>query len=406
MSKSVINAQEWKAKNLGEVCDVISRGVSPKYIDDGGICVLNQRCIRGHKVDWTISRRHDESVKSVPSNRLLQFGDGLINSTGTGTLGRVAQILNPLAEPITVDSHITIVRPKPDLFYPQFFGYMLADIEDQLKESGEGCGGQTELARSVVAEKFIVRFPSCLKEQERIVATLDEAFKGIATARANAEKNLKKVRDVLDSELHSLLSKTSNGWKPLTLAEVASDYGRGKSKHRPRNDSRLYGGSYPFVQTGDVRNAEQFITTYSQTYNERGLSQSKLWPKGTLCITIAANIAETAILDFDACFPDSVIGVVADPLKANTRFIEYQLRVAKAQLQAEGKGSAQDNINLGTFETHTFFFPPPRIQEKIVERLDSLALIAASLTEVIEQKVALLDELKQSLLHQAFTGKL
>jgi len=103
---------------------------------------------------------------------------------------------------------------------------------------------------------------------------------------------------------------------------MALDFGRGKSKHRPRNDERLYGGDIPFIQTGDIRNASHIITQYSQTYSEVGLKQSKLWPRGTLCITIAANIAETSILGFDACFPDSVIGFVADPKKTSAGYVE------------------------------------------------------------------------------------
>jgi type I restriction enzyme S subunit len=98
---------------------------------------------------------------------------------------------------------------------------------------------------------------------------------------------------------------------------------RGRSRHRPRDAAHLYGGPFPFVQTGDVKHADLYLTSYSQTYNEAGLEQSKLWPQGTLCITIAANIAETAILGFDACFPDSVIGFVGDESQCDVRFIKY-----------------------------------------------------------------------------------
>ncbi|MEH7275928.1 restriction endonuclease subunit S, partial [Neobacillus vireti] len=90
---------------------------------------------------------------------------------------------------------------------------------------------------------------------------------------------------------------------------------RGKSRHRPRDDKSLYGGKYPFIQTGDVKKANFYIRDFKQTYNEKGLAQSKLWNKGTLCITIAANIAETAILDIDACFPDSIVGFIPDENK-------------------------------------------------------------------------------------------
>src|SRR5258706_115624 len=106
---------------------------------------------------------------------------------------------------------------------------------------------------------------------------------------------------------------------------------RGRSRHRPRDAAHLYGGPYPFVQTGDVKGADLYLTDYSQTYSEAGLEQSRLWPKGTLCITIAANIAETAILGMKACFPDSVIGFVADESKCDPRFVKYALDVVKAQ---------------------------------------------------------------------------
>ena len=245
-----------------------------------------------------------------------------------------------------------------------------------------------------------------LPEQHRIVAILDEAFVGIATAKANAEKNLQNARALFESHLQAVFSQRGTGWEAKRLSEVSLDFGRGKSKHRPRNDPKLYGGKYPFIQTGDVRNAVHRITSYSQTYNDAGLAQSKLWPKGTLCITIAANIAETGILGFDACFPDSVIGVVVDPNVTSDKFLEYLLQSFKSQLQAKGKGSAQDNINLGTFENQLFPFPTLTEQKTIVSTLDDLSEETQRLESIYLQKITALDELKKSLLHQAFTGKL
>ena len=123
---------------------------------------------------------------------------------------------------------------------------------------------------------------------------------------------------------------------------------------------KLYGGNYPFIQAGDV-NSVQLITKYTQTYNELGLEQSKLWPKGTLCITIAANIAETGILDFDACFPDSIIGVVVDPQKTINSYLEYLLQYFKS-ITGRRKG-VPNNINLGTFEKPKSSFPGNRKQK-------------------------------------------
>lgn len=245
-----------------------------------------------------------------------------------------------------------------------------------------------------------------LEEQHRIVALLEEAFAGIATAKANAEKSLRIARDLFVNRLSEIFLKESHAWKRKTLREVALDFGRGKSKHRPRNDPKLYGGPYPFIQTGDVRNSDHLITEYSQTYSEAGLMQSKLWRKGTLCITIAANIAETGILNFDACFPDSVIGVVVDPAQTGNKFLEYLLQSVKASLQAKGKGSAQDNINLGTFESEKFPFPDLSVQAKVTNELDALADAVRDLQSLYTRKLAAMDELKQSLLQRAFSGRL
>jgi type I restriction enzyme S subunit len=124
----------------------------------------------------------------------------------------------------------------------------------------------------------------------------------------------------------------------------------------------LYGGPYPFVQTGDIKNSGGRVTAYQQTYSEAGLAQSRIWPAGTMCITIAANIAETAILGFPACFPDSVVGFVADSSKCDVRFIEYMFRYLKRGIQHEASGSVQDNINLATLDR--LLFPLPLLSEQ------------------------------------------
>jgi type I restriction enzyme S subunit len=252
-----------------------------------------------------------------------------------------------------------------------------------------------------------IRIPvPSLPEQKQIVGILDEAFEGIATAKANAEKNRQNARALFESHLQSIFTQCGEGWVERRLGEISKEFGRGKSKHRPRNDSMLFGGKYPFIQTGDVRNSDLLITSYNQTYSKVGLAQSKLWPKGTLCITIAANIAETGILDFDACFPDSVIGVVVDETLTSNKFLKYLLQSFKARLQAQGKGSAQDNINLGTFENQTFPFPSLKAQKEIVAKLDFLREETRRLESLYQRKLDALVALKKSLLHQAFTGNM
>jgi type I restriction enzyme S subunit len=149
------------------------------------------------------------------------------------------------------------------------------------------------------------------------------------------------------------------------------------------------------------------LTTYSQTYNNTGLAQSRLWPRGTVCIAIVgATVGETAILGLDACFPDSVIGIVVDERHANDEYVEYLLRSFKGLLKEKGKGTARDNINMGTFEGQPFPLPPLARQLEIVAILNELREDTQSLRRIHEQKIANLEKLKISLMHQAFTGQL
>ena len=176
-------------------------------------------------------------------------------------------------------------------------------------------------------------------------------------------------------------------WK--TLSEIAKDFGRGKSKHRPRNDARLYGGDIPFIQTGDIREAGKWIENYSQTYSVFGLQQSKQWEKGTLCITIAANIAETGLLGFDACFPDSIIGFVANPKFALTEYVYYYLNSIKDYLANKSYGSAQDNLNLSTFSSLKIPVPSLEIQSRIVQVLDNFDMVCNDLNIGLPKEIEL-----------------
>ena len=209
---------------------------------------------------------------------------------------------------------------------------------------------------------------------------------------------------MFQSQLTKAFSNTT--WEKAKLEDIALDFSRGKSKHRPRNDKCLFGGDYPFIQTGDIRNADKYVTDYTETYNETGLAQSKLWPKGTLCITIAANIAETAILSFPCCFPDSVIGFIPNEKLTTVDFVYYLIQFFKSELQKMSKGAAQDNLNLAKFENMNFPLPPLPEQKRIVEQLDSLSEKTKALQNIYEQMLLDCEELKQSFLCKAFAGEL
>jgi type I restriction enzyme S subunit len=176
-------------------------------------------------------------------------------------------------------------------------------------------------------------------------------------------------------------------WQEKSFDELGY-ISRGRSRHRPRNDSSLYGGPYPFVQTGDIKAANFYINEYSQTYNEKGLAQSKLWAKNTLCITIAANIAETAILGIDACFPDSIIGFVANEEVSDVRFIKYYFDIYKERIQRISAGAAQDNLSME--KLLTFKVPTPSLPTQ--QRIASILSAYDDLIENNLQRIQLLEE--------------
>ena len=177
-------------------------------------------------------------------------------------------------------------------------------------------------------------------------------------------------------------------WQPKRLNQLGT-VSRGRSRHRPRDAAHLYGGAYPFVQTGDVKHAGLYITNYTQTYSEAGLAQSKLWPKGTLCITIAANIADTAILDIDACFPDSVIGFIPDPTQSDARFIKYLFDATiKVRAKQFSQGATQDNLSQEKLLSLDFDIPSVAEQTRIADIL----AVYDNLIEINDRRMALLDD--------------
>ena len=188
-------------------------------------------------------------------------------------------------------------------------------------------------------------------------------------------------------------------WTLRTLDELGY-VSRGRSRHRPRDAAHLYGGPYPFIQTGDVKHARLYVNSYSQTYTEEGLAQSRLWKAGTLCITIAANIADTAILGMDACFPDSVIGFVANRKEADARFIKYLFdAIVQQRLKQFTQGATQDNLSNSKLLSFRFSVPTVVDQRRVADVLSNYD----ELIENNRRRIQLLDEAARLVYKEWFT---
>ena len=186
-------------------------------------------------------------------------------------------------------------------------------------------------------------------------------------------------------------------WEYKTLDQLG-EVSRGRSKHRPRNDPSLFGGKYPFIQTADVKAANFYITEYDTTYNEKGLAQSRLWNPGTLCITIAANIADTGILAMDACFPDSVMGFLPYEGIADVRFVKYCFDILQQNCKKISQGAAQDNLSWEKLSTILFPAPPIEVQNQIADILSTYD----NLIENNKKQIKLLEEAAQRLYKEWF----
>lgn len=239
--------------------------------------------------------------------------------------------------------------------------------------------------------KMTISYPS-VQEQDKICGQFD-VLEQIIEVR---KQELQLLDDLIKARFVEMFGdpvSNSNGLPESTLPELG-EFGRGISKHRPRNDPKLLGGDYPLIQTGDVANAGLYITSYSSTYSELGLKQSKMWDNGTLCITIAANIAKTSILKFDACFPDSIVGFNANE-KTNNIFIHYWFSFFQAILESQAPESAQKNINLKTLSELKVIVPVKDKQDKFVEFIKQVDKSKVAVQKALDETQLLFESLMQ-----------
>ncbi|MHC1563169.1 restriction endonuclease subunit S [Actinomycetospora sp. C-140] len=164
---------EWTPGTLADIAEVVGRGITPKYADSGSAIVVNQKCVRNNRLDFARARRHDTGTKPVKQEKLLLCGDVLVNSTGVGTLGRTAPVVE-LAAPTTADSHLTIVRPLPSTD-AAWLGYLLAANEANIERMAEGSTGQTELSRVRLASLAVdIPPPPVQKAISAVLLSIDD----------------------------------------------------------------------------------------------------------------------------------------------------------------------------------------------------------------------------------------
>lgn len=301
------------------------------------------------------------------------------------------------------------LRSLPVVVPPREVTDVLLATLSATKEKGEHAQERLAAARRAI-ERFrqAVLAAACsgrLTADWRDDRELERAEAAVERRRESERRRLGgKYRDPFTPDIDKL-PEIPTGWTWATLPELG-DLGRGRSKHRPRNDPKLYGGTYPFIQTGDVARSRGRITSHSQTYNEAGLAQSRLWPERTVCITIAANIADSGLLMYPACFPDSVVGLIADESFVLPEYVELFIRTARRDLAMFAPATAQANINLAILSELAVAVPPLEEQRELIDRTHGLFDSADSILARVDAASSRVDRSSQAVLAKAFRGEL
>ena len=318
------------------------------------------------KTKEMISEEAVANMQQVPENTVVMSFKLSIGKVGITSI------------PLYTNEAIMAFPPKEGYqIMPTFLYYYLQAYKWQ--PANRAVMGKT-LNKAVISSARI-SIPS-VADQQRIVAELDCLNEMIAVK----QEQLKEFDKLAQSIFYDMFGdpvSNEKGWKTNKLGELGL-LARGVSKHRPRNAPELLGGTMPLIQTGDVANAEMYITTYNSTYSDLGVSQSKVWKAGTLCITIAATIGKCAILSFDACFPDSVVGFMAESSKTNNEYMFFIFKCLQKILEMNAPAVAQKNINLAVLNALQIPLPPLSLQQQFAEKISAIE----AQKELVKQSIA------------------
>ena len=344
----------------------------------------------------------DVVIRSINQSKVekkrLHYGDIILEKSG-GTektpVGRVVFCDEAIEDSVYLCNNFTqAMRVNQSIASPKYVFYYMWIFH---------CSGKTELLqnkttgiRNLQVRLYLdlsIPLPP-LETQRHIAAVLDKVSALIALRRQQLDKldELVKARFV---EMFGDPVKSTR-WRMRKLSQMG-ELNRGVSKHRPRNDPALLGGRYPLIQTGDVANAGLFISSFSSTYSELGLKQSRMWQAGTLCITIAANIAKSAILSFDACFPDSIVGFIPSE-KISVVFIHYWFSFFQKILEEQAPQVAQKNINLQILSNLDVIVPPADLQNQFAAFVTQTEKTKVAVQQALEK----LETLKKALMQEYF----
>ena len=401
----------WQKKRLGDVTTKIGSGATPRGGDESykaeGISLIRSLNVYDDGFREAKLARIDDEQADDLSNVVVEPHDVLLNITGAS----VARCCRAPADflPARVNQHVSIIRPVQQKLDSDFLHYLLISkiYKDRLLHTGEEGGSTRQAITKAQLQEFFVEFPDSLAEQQRIVGLLDEAFEGLATAKANAEKNLQNARALFESHLQSVFTQRGPGWVDRQLASLCHEITVG---HVGSMKTEYKESGVPFLRSQNIRPFEvsmENVMFIDETFH-RALKKSQLRP-GDLAIVRTGYPGTAAVIPPE--LPDSNCSdlVIVRPSKeVNPHFLAAFFNSAFGKQLVLGKivGAAQKHFNITAAKEVMLHVPPMAEQRTIIAMVDNLREETQRLAHLYERKHAALAALKKSLLHQAFTGEL
>jgi len=360
------------------------------------------------------------SSDRAPAYMPIKYGDLIFAASGETIedIGRSA--VNLLNQPAYCGGDTLILRPSVPI-NPRFLGYVADSPPARHQKASMGRGFTVVHIYASQLKRLTLPLPP-LDEQAAIVRFLDHVDRKIRRFIQVKRRLIELLNEQKQAIINQAVTRGLNPDVPLKPSGVGwigntpeswdvrpikhvSKIVRGKFTHRPRNDPAFYNGPYPFIQTGDVARADRVVDSYRQTLNERGLAVSKMFPCGTLLMTIAANIGDVAILGIDACFPDSIVGFLPAS-SINRDYLYFVFRSMKAELVSEAPVNTQGNLNIDRIGWMPIPVPPMNEQENIVRFINDRTFDLDNAISINHKEVSLIREYRTRLIADVVTGKL
>jgi type I restriction enzyme S subunit len=392
----------WEIKKLKEIAYYfIGLTYSPKDVSDKGIIVLRSSNVQNGKLDFADIVRVNRPVKD---SLKVKDGDILMCSrNGSKRLVGKTATIQGLKEEMTFGTFMTVIRSE----YNSYLSWFL--ISDEFREQiGGGENPMINQITKYMLDEIEIPLPP-LPEQLRIVSILDEAFAAIATAKANAEQNLKNAKELFDSYLQNIFENKGEGWEEKALGELGTI----------TSSKRIYKSEYvkdgiPFYRTKEIKELshgkditlELFISR--DRYNE--IRKSFGVPKiNDLLMSAVGTIGEILVIEDENefYFKDGNIVWLKDFKSLDTNYLKFALTAFVEKIKNLAQGAAYSALTIEKLNKYKVSYPKTIAEQKsVIQKLDALSIETKRLDAIYRQKLVDLEELKKSVLQKAFSGEL